>query len=55
MKRLYFVYIMISLSGTALYTGFTNDLARRVREHREGKGNAFSSQNRTSQLVWFET
>jgi putative endonuclease len=55
MRRVYFVYILMSRSGVALYTGVTNDLARRLREHHEGKGNAFSSQYRTSRLVWFET
>jgi putative endonuclease len=55
MRRLYFVYILMSRSGVALYTGVTNDLARRLCEHHEGKGTAFSSQYRTSRLVWFET
>jgi putative endonuclease len=54
MKRLYFVYIMMSRGGVALYTGVTNDLARRLGEHREAKGRGFSSQYRTSELVWFE-
>jgi putative endonuclease len=54
MKRLYFVYIVMSRSGVALYTGVTNDLARRLGEHREAKGKGFSSENRTSELVWFE-
>ncbi|HEX7705471.1 MAG TPA: GIY-YIG nuclease family protein [Thermoanaerobaculia bacterium] len=54
MRRLYFAYIMMSRSGVALYTGVTNDLARRVSEHHEGTGNAFSSQYRTWRLVWFE-
>ncbi|MGH7814845.1 MAG: GIY-YIG nuclease family protein [Candidatus Binataceae bacterium] len=31
----YYVYIMSSLSRV-LYTGVTNDIDRRVREHREG-------------------
>ncbi|MBW3670081.1 MAG: GIY-YIG nuclease family protein [Acidobacteria bacterium] len=54
MKRLYFVYIMMSHSGVALYTGVTNDLSRRVREHRSGSGQTFASRYRTSKLVWFE-
>ena len=35
-ERAYFVYVMSSLSRT-LYTGVTNDLERRVAEHKEGK------------------
>jgi hypothetical protein len=40
--RNYHVYIMSSLSRT-LYTGVTNDLARRVFEHKEGKPGSFTA------------
>ncbi len=40
--RAYFVYVMSSLSRT-LYTGVTNDLERRVAEHKEGKPGSFTA------------
>jgi putative endonuclease len=49
----YFVYIMASPSHT-LYTGVTNDLARRVSEHKEGVGGTFTKRYRVNQLVHFE-
>jgi len=40
--------------NTVLYTGITNDLYRRVLEHRSGKGGAFTSRYRVTKLVYFE-
>ncbi len=52
MKQFY-VYIMTNQSGT-LYTGITNDLARRIYEHKEGQGSQFTSRYRISKLLYFE-
>jgi putative endonuclease len=41
-NRIYFVYIMSSLSRT-LYTGVTNDLQRRIYEHKERKPGSFTA------------
>jgi len=51
--RTYFVYIMSNRSKT-LYTGVTNNLMRRVREHKEGTGSGFASQYKVDRLVYFE-
>ncbi len=48
-----YVYILASPSGT-LYTGVTNNLFRRTREHREKLNRGFSSKYRCSKLVYFE-
>jgi len=40
--RIYFVYIMTNRSKT-LYTDVTNNLVRRVREHKVGAGSGFAT------------
>jgi putative endonuclease len=37
-----------------LYIGVTNDLRRRIDEHREGKGGTFTKRYNVTQLVWHE-
>ena len=49
----YYVYIMASLSGT-LYTGVTDDLERRVFEHKHKLVPGFSSKYNVNRLVYFE-
>jgi putative endonuclease len=51
----YFVYIMTNQDHTVLYTGVTNDLQRRVIEHRSGKGGAFSKKYKIYEQVYFES
>ncbi len=50
----FFVYIMASLSRT-LYTGVTNDLRRRVYEHKYKLTPGFTSKYNITRLVYFET
>jgi putative endonuclease len=49
-----YVYIMASRSRT-LYTGVTNDLERRVAEHKRHLTPGFTSRYRFERLVYFET
>jgi len=49
----YFVYILASKSGT-LYTGVTNDLARRVYQHRHQLLPGFTSRYNITRVVYFE-
>lgn len=51
--KTYFVYIMTNRSKT-LYTGITNNLVRRVREHKLGIGCRFAGKYRVDRLVYFE-
>ena len=49
----YYVYILTNRSGT-LYTGVTNDLERRLVEHRSGAPGSFTSRYKVDRLVFFE-
>ena len=49
----YFVYIMTSNSGT-LYTGMTNDLQRRVYQHKHKLIRGFTSKYNVHRLVYLE-
>ena len=50
--RQYYVYILASRSRN-LYVGITNDLPRRLFEHREGE-HGFTARYRIERLVYFE-
>ena len=50
----YFVYILASQRNGTLYVGVTNNLARRVHEHREKIIEGFTSQYDVTRLVWFD-
>ena len=49
----YYVYILTNHSGT-FYTGVTNDLERRVAEHRAGIEKGFASKYKTNRLMYHE-
>jgi len=53
-EREYCIYIMTNAHNTVLYTGVTNNLQRRVLEHRSGKGSAFTRKYNIVKLVYFE-
>jgi putative endonuclease len=50
----YFVYLMASRPGGALYLGSTNDLRRRVEQHRTGAIPGHTQRYAIRTLVWFE-
>ena len=50
----FFVYILTSYNGNAMYIGVTSDLIRRVYEHKSGMIEGFTKQYRVHQLVYFE-
>jgi len=50
----YYVYMLASKLGGTLYVGFTNDLTRRVSEHRLGEASKFTKKYNVFTLVWYE-
>ena len=54
MRHRYFVYIMTNDRHTVLYTGVTNDLLRRVGEHRTKLVRGFTARYNADKLVYYE-
>ncbi|MEQ1756228.1 MAG: GIY-YIG nuclease family protein [Micropepsaceae bacterium] len=54
MKRNHCVYILASGRNGTLYTGVTNDLVRRMWEHREGRIEGFTKKYNVHRLVYYE-
>jgi putative endonuclease len=52
--REYFVYLMTNRWNRVLYTGVTNDLRRRVEQHRAKQGGVFSAKYGVKKLVYYE-
>jgi len=50
----YWFYIMASAPSSTLYAGVTNDLVRRVYEHREGLVDGFTKRYDVKLLVYYE-
>ena len=53
-EKIYYIYIMTNLHNTTLYTGVTNDLHRRVQEHKRGEGGKFTRKYKLIKLVYYE-
>ena len=51
--RVYYVYVLASDTGT-LYVGVTNDLERRVSEHKLGLAKGFTKKYKVSRLLYYE-
>jgi putative endonuclease len=54
MERSYCVYILASKIGGTLYVGVTNDLIRRVYEHKSDFVESFTKKYGVHRLVYFE-
>ncbi|MCC6946235.1 MAG: GIY-YIG nuclease family protein [Bradyrhizobiaceae bacterium] len=50
----YWFYILASKPNGTLYAGMTNDLVRRVYEHREGLVDGFTKEYAVKMLVYYE-
>ncbi|WP_398464620.1 GIY-YIG nuclease family protein [Tardiphaga sp.] len=53
-SRCYFVYILASGHNGTLYIGVTNDIHRRMAQHRSGRGSEFVKKYSVIRLVYIE-
>ncbi|MDR3560026.1 MAG: GIY-YIG nuclease family protein [Negativicutes bacterium] len=54
MNKSYYIYILTNKYHNVLYTGVTNDLKRRVYEHKEKLNPGFTSKYNLDRLVYYE-
>ncbi len=54
MQETYYTYIATNQFNTVLYTGVTNNLERRMHEHRNKLISGFTSKYNVKKLVWYE-
>ncbi|MDX2144430.1 MAG: GIY-YIG nuclease family protein [Rhodospirillaceae bacterium] len=54
MNRTFYVYVLASKRNGTLYIGVTNDLVRRVFEHKQGAVAGFTKRYGVKNLVYFE-
>lgn len=54
MYKTYYVYIMSNTHNTTLYIGVTNDIERRVQEHKSGSISGFTQKYCCDKLVYYE-
>jgi putative endonuclease len=50
----YYVYILSNRHNSVLYTGVTNNLLRRVYEHKNGHNSSFTKKYQINKLVYLE-
>ena len=54
MQERMYVYIMANANDSTLYTGVTNDLLRRVHEHKEHPREGFTKRYNITKLLYYE-
>ena len=54
MNKQYFVYIITNINNTTLYIGVTNNLVKRIFQHKEGKIEGFTQKYKLKKLVYYE-
>ena len=51
---MYYIYMITNKNNNVLYTGITNDLERRLYEHKNGLIKGFTSKYNVNKLVYFD-
>ncbi|UCG30075.1 MAG: GIY-YIG nuclease family protein [candidate division WOR-3 bacterium] len=54
MQKPYYVYIMTNKKNNVIYTGVTNDLKKRIYEHKENLVSGFTKKHNINKLVYYE-
>lgn len=54
MNKSYFVYIATNKINSVIYVGVTNNLIRRIYEHKQKLGSKFTTQYNITKLVYYE-
>lgn len=52
--KIYAVYILTNIRHTVLYVGSTNNLARRIYEHKNKQANGFTKKYNVTKLIYYE-
>ena len=53
-EKIYYVYILINWNNKVIYVGITNDLERRIFEHKEKLVKGFTNKYNVHKLVYYE-
>ena len=53
-RKQYYIYIATNITNTVLYIGVTNDLIRRMYEHKHKLAAGFTSKYNITKLVYYE-
>jgi len=51
----FYTYIPTNKGHTVLYIGFTNDLKKRIKQHKYPSSKGFAKKYNASKLIWFES
>jgi putative endonuclease len=53
-RQQYYIYMMTNKNNTVIYTGITNDLKRRIYEHKEKLVEGFTRKYNITKLLYYE-
>ena len=53
-EKIYYVYILTNWNNKVMYVGITNDLERRIYEHKEKLVKGFINKYNVNKLVYYE-
>ena len=54
MHKQYYVYILSNQTNAVLYIGVTNNLKKRVWQHKEGSADSFTKDYKVNKLVYYD-